>query len=134
MPEDEGGADLGRVFCEEEVNCFLGHTVWLGGGEGFGAADILRPVDSRVVVEVLDWRRFLDKRRDARACGTLTEAGGSQELVRRSRREDVLLAHEFSDRRMTEREDVGVIVEYNEIVADVDDIHALRFGQLDVRI
>ena len=35
---------------------------------------------------------------------------------------------------MTEREDVGVIVEYNEIVADVDDIHALRFGQLDVRI
>jgi len=42
---------------------------------------MLRPVDGRVVVEVLDWGRFLDEGRDTRARGTLTQAGCGQELV-----------------------------------------------------
>jgi len=35
---------------------------------------------------------------------------------------------------MAEREDVGVVVEHDEVLTDVHQVEALRLGELDIRI
>lgn len=61
VPNDEGEAGFMSVFCKDEPNCFWGDKARLGVSACFGVAEMLEPVDSRVVVEVLDGRRFSDR-------------------------------------------------------------------------